>query len=391
MSEENRPEEESTKGQAEASAENKGTQEAVDSNQEEAALAIEKDPSNQPLPPPQEEAEASSQEEAKVSSQGETEAPSQEEAKVSSQGETEAPSQEEAEASSQEEAEAPSQEEAEASSQEEAEAPSQEEAKVSSQEEAEDSSQEEAKVPSQEEAEAPSDQVVSLEGMYGFKLGMGTVYNAKGVQIPVTVLRVKPWTVTQLKTPQRDQYSAVQISLLEKAEKRVTKPELGHLKKAGVHKEGARFTGEILQNPTDGLTDLTKKGARFTREIRQELPEGVRVGQEVNVTSFEVGQKLKLTARSKGRGFSGVMKRWNFGGGPAAHGSTFHRQPGSIGNCTFPGRVMRGRKMPGHFGNEKVTVKNVEIVDVQVDEGLILVKGPVPGARNGLVKMQKQG
>ena len=109
------------------------------------------------------------------------------------------------------------------------------------------------------------------------------------------------------------------------------------------------------------------------------------------MTCFEKGQKLRLTAKSKGRGFAGVMKRYNFAGGPASHGSTFHRQPGSIGNCTFPGRVMPGRKMPGHFGDENVTVKNVEIVDVQVDLGLVLVKGPVPGARNGLVRMQKQG
>lgn len=216
--------------------------------------------------------------------------------------------------------------------------------------------------------EATPSKSVVLNGMYGFKVGMATVYNDNGVQVPVTVLKVKPWTVTQLKNQETDKYAAVQISLLEKAEKKTTKAEKGHLKKAGA-----------------------TKGAHFTREIRQELPEGVQVGQEVDVTTFEKGQKLRLTARSKGRGFAGVMKRHNFGGGPAAHGSTFHRQPGSIGNCEFPGRVMPGRKMPGHFGDEKVTVKNVEIVDVQIDEGLVLVKGPVPGARNGLVKMQKQG
>lgn len=216
--------------------------------------------------------------------------------------------------------------------------------------------------------EATPSKTVALNGMYGFKVGMATVYNDNGTQVPVTVLKVKPWTVTQVKTPETDKYSAVQISLLEKAEKNVKKAEKGHLKKAG-----------------------SAKGAKFTREIRQDLPEGVHVGQEVDVTSFEKGQKLKLTAKSKGRGFAGTMKRYNFGGGPASHGSTFHRQPGSIGNCTFPGRVMPGRKMPGHFGDANVTVKNVEIVDVQVEEGLLLVKGPVPGARNGLVKLQKQG
>ena len=216
--------------------------------------------------------------------------------------------------------------------------------------------------------EATPSKTVSLDGMYGFKVGMATVYSDKGVQVPVTVLKVKPWTVTQVKNQETDKYTAVQISLLEKAEKNVKKAEKGHLKKSG-----------------------STKGAKFTREIRQELPEGVHVGQEVDVTCFEKGQKLKITAKSKGRGFAGVMKRYNFGGGPASHGSTFHRQPGSIGNCTFPGRVMPGRKMPGHFGDANVTVKNVEVVDVQADEGLILLKGPVPGARNGLVKMQKQG
>ena len=216
--------------------------------------------------------------------------------------------------------------------------------------------------------EATPSKTVALNGMFGFKVGMSTVFTEAGVQVPVTVLKVKPWTVTQVKTQDKDKYSAVQIALLERKEKSVGKAEKGHLK------------------GTD-----SKKGAMFTREIRQELPEGVTVGQEVDVTTFEKGQKIRITAKSKGRGFSGVMKRWNFAGGPASHGSTFHRQPGSIGNCTFPGRVMPGRKMPGHFGDENVTVKNVEIVDVQADQGLLLVKGPVPGARNGLVKMLKQG
>jgi large subunit ribosomal protein L3 len=216
--------------------------------------------------------------------------------------------------------------------------------------------------------EATPSKTVVLNGMYGFKVGMATVYNDKGNQIPVTVLKVKPWTVTQIKNKEKDNYSAIQISLLEKAEKRMSKAEKGHLKAVG-----------------------GKNGARYTKEIRQELPEGVSLGQEVDVTSFEKGQKVKLTAKSKGRGFAGTMKRYNFGGGPASHGSTFHRQPGSIGNCTFPGRVMPGRKMPGHMGDEKVTIKNVEIVDVQAEEGLLLVKGPVPGARNGLVRLQKQG
>lgn len=220
----------------------------------------------------------------------------------------------------------------------------------------------------EETQEATPSNTVALNGLFGFKVGMATVYSAEGAQIPVTVLKVDPWTVTQVKNPETDKYSAVQISLLTKAEKNTSASEKGHLKKAGV----------------------TGSGASFVREVRQELPEGVAIGQEVNVSSFEVGQKLKISAKSKGRGFAGVMKRYNFAGGPAAHGSTFHRQPGSVGNRTWPGRIMPGKKLPGHMGDKIITVKNVEVVDVQVEEGLLLLKGPVPGARNGLVQLQKQ-
>lgn len=216
--------------------------------------------------------------------------------------------------------------------------------------------------------EAKTNQSLTLDGFYGFKVGMASVYSEQGVQIPVTVLKVKPWTVTQVKGAENHNYSAVQISLLDKAEKKLNGAMKGHLKATG-----------------------STKAPRYIREIRQELPEGVAVGQTIDASTFEKGQKIKITAKSKGRGFAGVMKRHNFGGGPAAHGSTFHRQPGSIGMNTQPGRVMPGKKLPGHYGDETVTIKNVEIVDVQVDKGLILVKGPVPGARNGLVKMQKQG
>lgn len=215
--------------------------------------------------------------------------------------------------------------------------------------------------------EATPSKTVALNGLYGFKVGMATVFSETGEQVPVTVLKVKPWTVTQVKTQEKDKYTAVQISLLDKAEKNTKSAEKGRIKTLG-----------------------SKTGPALTREIRQELPEGVTVGQEVNVSTFEIGQKLKITAKSKGRGFAGAMKRWNFGGGPGAHGSTFHRQPGSVGNRTWPGRIIPGKKLPGHFGNETVTVKNVVVVDVQAEEGILLLKGPVPGARNGLVQLQKQ-
>ena len=219
-----------------------------------------------------------------------------------------------------------------------------------------------------EQVEGISDQPTAvLGGLFGFKMGMASAYTDKGVQIPVTVLKVKPWTITQIKTRETDCYDAVQVSLLEKAEKNVNRAEKGHLKKVS-----------------------SEKGALFTREIRGPVPKGIQVGQKVDVSSFERGLKLKITTRSKGRGFAGTVKRFNFGGGPAAHGSTFHRQPGSVGNRTWPGRIIPGKKLPGHFGHETVTVKNVEVIDVQVEEGLVLVKGPVPGPPKGLVKMLKQ-
>jgi len=209
---------------------------------------------------------------------------------------------------------------------------------------------------------------VALDALFASKLGMSATFDENGMQIPVTVLKLNNWKVTQVKTVEKDGYEAVQVAMIGKADKNVSKAEKGHLKASGV----------------------AKGGASFTREVRQTLPDGVKAGLDVSWESLVKGDKVKLTATSKGRGFTGVMKRGNFAGGPATHGSGFHRRPGSIGNCTFPGRVMAGRKMPGRFGNDAISVKNVQIVDVQLDDGLILVKGPVPGARNGLVKLMKQ-
>ena len=209
---------------------------------------------------------------------------------------------------------------------------------------------------------------LALEGFFAFKLGMTSIYSSQGRQIPVTVLKLKPWVVTQVKTRDKEGYDAVQISLLKSSKKPIPKPQEGHLKKAGI-------SGHVVL---------------LSREIRQPLPGQAHLGQGVILSSFQVGEKLKLTARSKGRGFSGGVKRWNFGGGPAAHGSTFHRQPGSVGNRTWPGRILPGKRLPGHFGHENITVKNVEIVDIHEKESLVLIKGPVPGARNTLVRLEKQ-
>lgn len=217
-----------------------------------------------------------------------------------------------------------------------------------------------------EETRSTAPEGLKLQGGFATKLGMSSVYSENGEVIPVTVLKYDPWIVTQVKTKEKEGYEAVQIASGPKKAKNSNQAEKGHLKGSGF-----------------------ENGAKFVFEIRQSLPDGVKVGDKVDIDTFSKGDKVRLTSRSKGRGFAGVIKRWGFGGGPAAHGSKFHRQPGSIGNRTWPGRVMPGRKLPGHFGDEKVTVKNVEIVDVIKEDSVLLVKGPVPGARNSLVKMMK--
>lgn len=212
-----------------------------------------------------------------------------------------------------------------------------------------------------------SAQGLKLNGLFAFKEGMATIYNDKGEAIPVTVLRYEPWFVSQIKTNEEDGYEAIQMACEPKKAKNSNKAEKGHLKGAGF-----------------------ENGARFVKELRQNLPEGLAVGAQVSIDSLVKGDVVKITSKSKGKGFAGVMKRWNFAGGPASHGSKFHRRPGSSGNRTWPGRVMPGKKFPGHLGNETVTVKNVEIVDVIPGENVLMVKGPVPGARNTLVKLVRE-
>ncbi|MCB0356083.1 MAG: 50S ribosomal protein L3 [Bdellovibrionales bacterium] len=225
----------------------------------------------------------------------------------------------------------------------------------------------EAQTEQQEEQSASTKaEALKLKGIFATKLGMSSVFSDDGEAIPVTVLKYEPWVVTQLKTKEKDGYEALQISSRPKKAKNANAAEKGHCKAAGF-----------------------ENGAAISFEIRQDLPNGVQVGDKVSLESLVKGDKVRLTSKSKGRGFAGVIKRWGFGGGPAAHGSKFHRQPGSIGNRTWPGRVIPGKKLPGHFGFKNVTVKNVEVVDVLTDENVVLVKGPVPGARNTLVKLMK--
>ncbi len=216
-------------------------------------------------------------------------------------------------------------------------------------------------------SEASANQNLKLNGIFAFKEGMSTIFNEQGEAVPVTVLRYEPWVVSQVKTKESDGYEALQVACSPRKAKNTNKAEKGHLGKSGF-----------------------ENGARFVKELRQGLPEGATVGTQVSIESLSKGDFVKLTSKSKGRGFTGSVKRWNFAGGPATHGSHFHRRPGSSGNRTWPGRVMPGKKFPGHFGDEVVTVRNVEIVEVNTTENVLLVKGPVPGARNTLVKLVRE-
>jgi large subunit ribosomal protein L3 len=211
------------------------------------------------------------------------------------------------------------------------------------------------------------DKSVKLNGIFAHKVGMSSVYTEAGESIPVTILKMEQWVVSQIKTKETDGYTAVQLASRAKKAANSTMPEKGHLAKAGF-----------------------ENGAHFIKELRQEIPSGLTVGQRVSIESLAKGDVIRITSRSKGKGFAGSVKRYKFAGGPASHGSKFHRQPGSSGNRTWPGRVMPGKKFPGHMGDENVTVRNVRVVEVLADEGILLVKGPVPGARNTLVKLVKE-
>ncbi len=207
---------------------------------------------------------------------------------------------------------------------------------------------------------------ISLQALFAYKVGMTNVYDKKNQYIPVTVLQYKPCKVTQIKTKEQEGYSAVQVAL--ESPKKRSKAQQIHLKKAGF-----------------------KQGAHFIREVRQTLPEGIQVGQQVSIESLKQGDKVRLSGISKGHGFAGVVKRWGFAGGPASHGAEKHRTTGSIANTATQGRVFPGKKMPGHFGCDRTTIPNVKVIQVESSKGIILVKGPVPGAIRSLVELRKQG
>jgi large subunit ribosomal protein L3 len=196
---------------------------------------------------------------------------------------------------------------------------------------------------------------------------MTQVYDANGAVIPVTVLEMGPCVVTQIKTAENDGYVSVQLGWLEAIPARkISKPELGHLKKAGA------------------------APCRHLREFRLAADTEVTLGDQVGVSNFQVAEKVTVTGTSQGKGFQGVIKRHGFGGGRQTHGSHFKRAPGSIGQCATPSRVFPGKRMPGQMGNKRVTTKNLEIVQIIEDKNLILLKGAVPGSKGGLVTIRKR-
>jgi len=204
-------------------------------------------------------------------------------------------------------------------------------------------------------------------GLIGRKRGMTRVFTEQGESIPVTVIEVSPNRVTQVKTVETDGYSALQVTIGSKRNSLVTKPEAGHYSKAGVE------AGE-------GLWELRLEGAEGA---------DLEAGAELNVEQFEAGQKVDVTGTSIGKGFAGAVKRHNFAMQDATHGnSVSHRAPGSIGQCQTPGRVFKGKKMAGHMGDERVTTQNLEVVKIDAERNLLLIKGAVPGAKNGQVAVR---
>jgi len=204
-------------------------------------------------------------------------------------------------------------------------------------------------------------------GLIGRKRGMTRVFTEQGDSVPVTVIEVSPNRVTQVKTVETDGYSALQVTLGTKRNSLLIKPEVGHYSKAEVE------AGEGLW------------------ELRLEDEEGtdLKAGAVLNVEQFEAGQKVDVTGTSKGKGFAGAVKRHNFSMQDATHGNSLaHRAPGSIGMCQTPGRVFKGKKMAGHMGDERVTTQNLEVVRIDVERNLLLIKGAVPGAKNGQVAIR---
>ena len=203
-----------------------------------------------------------------------------------------------------------------------------------------------------------------MKGILGTKLGMTQIFTEQGTVVPVTVVQVGPVVVTQVKNIENDAYNAIQVGFGEVKEKSLNKPKLGHLAKANVLK-------------------------KHLREFRMDSVEGYTVGQEIKADIFSAGDVIDVTGISKGKGFQGPIKRHGFSRGPESHGSRYHRRPGSMGAASDPGRVFKGKKLAGHMGSERVTIQNLDLVRVDAENNLILVKGAIPGAKGSLITIKQ--
>ena len=203
-----------------------------------------------------------------------------------------------------------------------------------------------------------------MKGILGKKLGMTQIFTEEGIVVPVTVVEAGPHVVTQVKTVEKDGYNAIQVGFEDAKEKSLNKPQKGHLAAANVLK-------------------------KHLKEFRVDAVEEFTVGQEIKADLFAAGEKIDVTGTSKGKGFQGPIKRHGQSRGPESHGSRYHRRPGSMGACSFPGRVFKNKKLAGHMGSVKVTVQNLEVVRVDADKNLILVKGAIPGAKGSVVTIKE--
>ena len=202
------------------------------------------------------------------------------------------------------------------------------------------------------------------KGIIGRKVGMTQIFDEKGNVIPVTVIEAGPCVVAQVKTVETDGYNAIQLGFGDVKESKINKPEKGHFAKAGL------------------------EAKKHLREFRLESVEGVKVGDEVKADVFEAGEKVDVQGISKGKGFQGVIKRHGQHRGPMGHGSMYHRRPGSMGSTSTPGRVFKGKKLPGHMGRVTITIQNLDVVRVDMDKNVILLKGSVPGAKGSILKIK---
>ena len=203
-----------------------------------------------------------------------------------------------------------------------------------------------------------------MKGILGKKIGMTQIFTEEGIVVPLTVVEAGPNVVTQVKTVEKDGYNAIQVGFEDAKEKSLNKPQKGHLAAANVLK-------------------------KHLKEFRVDAVEEFTVGQEIKADLFAAGEKIDVTGTSKGKGFQGPIKRHGQSRGPESHGSRYHRRPGSMGACSFPGRVFKNKKLAGHMGSVKVTVQNLEVVRVDADKNLILVKGAIPGPKGSMVTIKE--